>query len=276
MNKRIDLTQVGGFPFTQEILDFMQVSYREAFKGIASLCGNKTILSGVVVTGGAVSSGWISYNGELIPFIGGATGADVVVEETSADLTFEDTVDRPVLFTKVAYIGAPGTFPFSDLKPLNTLKEMWQPGDMKLISVTMSYMRDNFDATGLGVNERTGWKVCNGNNGTIAMDNKLPIGFNWADYTVVDGATGALKTGKGSNLIGATQLPDFSISIGGQTDGDNNDHSNSTKFAGGDKGAGETSFFFDINVPYSRNKSAGQYAQPYYPDSVILLYIQKI
>ncbi len=178
MNKRIDLTQVGGFPFTQEILDFMQVSYREAFKGIASLCGNKTILSGVVVTGGAVSSGWISYNGELIPFIGGATGADVVVEETSADLTFEDTVDRPVLFTKVAYIGAPGTFPFSDLKPLNTLKEMWLPGDVKQVDCSNAYITANFDGTGLGVGERLGWAICNGNNGTVDRRGRFPVAFD--------------------------------------------------------------------------------------------------
>lgn len=178
MNKRIDLTQVGGFPFTQEILDFMQTSYREAFKGIAALCGNKTILTGVVVSGGSVSSGWISYNGELIPFIGGAAGTDVVVEETSTELNFEDGVDRPVLFTKVAYIGSPGTFLFSELKPLTELNNVWLTGDVKEVDCTDAYVAANFDGTGLGVNERLGWAVCNGANGTRDRRGRFPVGWD--------------------------------------------------------------------------------------------------
>ena len=276
MNKRFDFTQVGGFPFTQEVLDFMQQSYRDAVKGIAGLCGNKTIISGVVVTGGSVSNGWISYNDELIPFIGGATGAGVVVEETSETLEFEDGVNRPVKFTKVAYIGTPQTFPFSDLKPLVQLKEIWQTGDLKLISVNMDYLQANFDATGIGVNERKGWLACNGLNGTVNMTDKLAIGFNWANYPVANAAPGALQTGKGSAFIGASNLPDFTMSIPGQTGGDNDDMSNTQRFAGGDKAPTDTSFFFNLNVPYSRNKAGSEFGQAYYPDSVILLYIQKI
>lgn len=187
MNKRIDLTQLGGFPLTQDVLGFLQTSYREAFKGIAALCGDKTILSGVVVAGPAVSDGWISYGGELIPFIGGIVGADVVVEETSTTLLFEDGVDRPVLFTKVAYCGAPATFPFSDLKALILLNKMWQTGDVKAVNCNDAYVLANFDITGLGIADRVGWAICNGANGTADMRGRFVVGY---DDRAVDPASG--------------------------------------------------------------------------------------
>jgi hypothetical protein len=123
MNNRIDFTNLGGFPFQQDTLDFMQLSYREAFKAMAALCGDKAILTGVDVAGGLVSNGWISYGGELIPFVGGAVGLQVVITETRAvtQSVFNDGVARDVYFTKIASCGAIGSFLFSDLKKIKTL-----------------------------------------------------------------------------------------------------------------------------------------------------------
>lgn len=203
MNKRIDYTQLGGFPLTQDVLDFMQSSYREALKGIAVLCGNKTILSGVEVTGPTVSNGWISYNGELIPFVGGTLATGVVIEETSQTLLFEDGVNRPVLYTKVAYCGSPQTFPFADLVRLQPIKEMWLPKDVKQVDCDNAYITANFDGTGLGINERTGWAVCNGNNGTRDRRGLFAVGYDgrvvdpgndWWDLAYSDmGETGSTK-----------------------------------------------------------------------------------
>jgi hypothetical protein len=270
MNKRIDLTQIGGFPFTQEILDFMQVSYREAFKGIASLCGNKTILTGVVDNGVTITSGWISYNGELIPFIGGATGADVVVEETSVDLTFEDAVDRPVLFTKVAYIGGPATFPFSDLKPLTALNNIWLPGDVKEVDCSDAYVAANFDGTGLGVNERAGWAVCNGANGTRDRRGRFPVGWDdraidpangWWDilYNTM-GATGGLK----GVTLSMSALPNpFSLTVPVYNEGGN-----------GFIASGGAPFEGNFNVNFS-NPGGGQ-AHENRPPFIVTLFIQKL
>lgn len=124
MNKRVKLDHIGGFPFTQETLLFMQDSYREAFKAIASLLGDKVIVTGVTNVGGALSSGWITYQGELIPFLGGAASAGVVIEETATSAVFQDLLSKEIYFTKVAYCGSPETFPFADLIALPTVLSM--------------------------------------------------------------------------------------------------------------------------------------------------------
>lgn len=159
MNKRIVLTHLGGFPLDQEALDFMQQSYRDALAAMANLCGDKVILQGVTVTGGNVSSGWIAVNGELIPFIGGAVGAQVVIAETAQSVSFEDGNVREVYFTKTATCGALGAFPFSDLVPLLTLKHVWLPGDLKQKYVDNAYIAANFDADGYGLNQERGWRI---------------------------------------------------------------------------------------------------------------------
>lgn len=199
MNKRIVLTNLGGFPFTQASLEFMQSSYREAFIAIAKLCGDKTILTGVVNTAGVISDGWISYNGELIPFVGGAATAGVVIQETSTQLTFQDGVDRDAYFTKVAFCGSPQTFAFSELKRLQPVKDMWLPGDVKQVDCSNVYVAANFDSTGLGIGERLGWAVCNGNNGTLNRGGRVSIGYTALDIDPADNVWDAVY-----NNLGAT------------------------------------------------------------------------
>lgn len=116
---RIDLTNLGGFPLEQDTLKFMQDSYDDVQASVAALFGDKAILSGVQVVGGNVTNGWITYQGEILKFVGGAAGADVVIVETTQDAVFEDGATRPVYKTRYATIGTPGTFPFTDLKPAN-------------------------------------------------------------------------------------------------------------------------------------------------------------
>lgn len=156
---RIDFSNLGGMPVTQYSLLFMQTACRDAFSGIARLAGNKSIIAGVEVTSGNVSNGWISYNNELIPFIGGALGNDVVITETPEPRTYQDGTEHPVYFKKVARCGAVGDFPFSDLVRLQSLQNIWLPGDIKEKYVDNAYIAANFDADGYGINKEKGWRI---------------------------------------------------------------------------------------------------------------------
>lgn len=156
---RIDLSNLGGFPLEQDTLAFMQSDYQAALSAIARLCGDKTILYGVEVNGGNVSPGWISYNGELILFQGGATGNYVVIEETPTQVTFEDNVQRDAYFTKTAKCGAVGAFLLTDLVPLLSLQNVWRPGDIKERYCDDAYIAANFDANGYGINAEKGWRI---------------------------------------------------------------------------------------------------------------------
>lgn len=174
----IDFTNLGGFPLEQDTLDFMQLSYGGPLGAIARLCGDKTILTGVVVTGGAVSSGWIAVNGELILFQGGALGASVVISSTPTSVTFDDGNIREAYFIKTATCGAVGDFPFSDLSRVGIvpsgLISMWS-GAIGAIP--------------------SGWLLCDGTNGTPNLSGMFIAGYNAADtdYDAI-GKTGGAKT----------------------------------------------------------------------------------
>lgn len=156
---RIDFSNLGGMPFTQNRADFLQQSYLAAFTAIANMCGDKTILFGVETIAGNVTDGWVSIDGELLPFIGGALGPDVVISETSVPFTFADNTIHDVQFTRVATCGVGGAFPFSDLVPLSTLKNVWLPGDIKEKYCDGAYIAANFDEDGYGINREKGWRI---------------------------------------------------------------------------------------------------------------------
>jgi hypothetical protein len=120
MNKRIDLTKTDGFPYTQDMLDFMQQSYRDAFGAIANSLGPLVIVTGVDDLGAAWGSGWVSIAGELMPFIGGTKAARVIVTETTGTEVFEDTVVETVYFTKQAVLAGAGGNAFADFVRLKT------------------------------------------------------------------------------------------------------------------------------------------------------------
>ena len=161
---RIDLTNLGGFPLEQDTLDFMQLSYKGPLGAVARLCGDKTILHGVVNNAGNVSSGWIAVNGELIIFQGGTYGPQVAISETPISVTFEDNSIKESYFTKTATCGVVGDFPFSDLVPLISLQNLWLPGDLKQKMVDNAYVAANFDVDGYGLNAERGWRLLNAVN----------------------------------------------------------------------------------------------------------------
>jgi hypothetical protein len=181
MNKRIDLTNLGGYPLAQEDLEWLQSSYRNAFAGLASMIGDKVIVSGMVQAGGNVTNGWISLNGELLPFIGGTIGlGGYVIEQTETPLVFDDGVSKNVLIERVAKFSAGGTYQYSELSRPGKIKNIWCLGDQKPVNCTALYITTNFDSTGKGIagTEREGWAICNGGNGTEDLRGLFLVGYD--------------------------------------------------------------------------------------------------
>lgn len=65
-------------------------------------------------------------------------------------------------------------------------------GDVKEIDVSTAYIAANFDVTGLGTNQRLGWAICNGNNGTRNRMGRVAIQYDPSNYPTL-GATGGSK-----------------------------------------------------------------------------------
>lgn len=122
-----------GFPGTNKTLRFIQDAFREPLGALAKLAGDKTIITGVVNTAGVVSNGFITYNGEIIPFVGGNYAATVTIIEAFENVNYntdanDDTVldSLPAYRTIYAMCGTGGIdiFNFSELAPLKTIKEL--------------------------------------------------------------------------------------------------------------------------------------------------------
>lgn len=68
---------------------------------------------------------------------------------------------------------------------------LYLTGDIKEIDCTNTYILLNFDATGLGVNDRAGWAICNGLNGTKDRNGRVALGYG-SSYTTM-GVTGGSR-----------------------------------------------------------------------------------
>ena len=180
MNKRIDYTYNGGFPLTQYAADWMQSSYRNCLGAIAKMVGNKVILYGCDLVGANITDGWISYNGELIPFIGAPVGGgNVVITETNESRNFQDANNHVVYFNKQATMGLIGDFLFSDLKKIAALGNTWLPGDLNQKYVNNAYIAANFDGGGFGINKETGWQILS--SAVPAAAGKVLVNLDAAD-----------------------------------------------------------------------------------------------
>lgn len=127
-----------GFPGTNKTLRFIQDAFREPLGALAQLAGNKTIITGVVVTGSdpatmVVSNGFISYNGEIIPFVGGNYADTVTIIEQFENVNYNtDANDDSVLDSLPAYrtiyakcgTGGIDLFYFGELQRLKTIQEL--------------------------------------------------------------------------------------------------------------------------------------------------------
>lgn len=222
MYKRIDFENLGGNPMDQDSFMWMQDSYRSAFAAIAAMIGTNVIISGMAVAAGNISNGWFTYNGELIPFTGGALGdGSIVIQQVdSDDVEFQNGDDHVVEIKKVAVLGGPATLNYSQLTAIGLLKRIWLPGDLKEVDCSAEYIAANFDGTGKGINERIGWAICNGNNGTKNRGGRVSIGYTTVEVDPVDGVwdelyktIGAVAGEKKHQLV-TTEMPAHSHTPG--------------------------------------------------------------
>jgi len=140
-------------------------------------------------------------------------------------------------------------------------------GDVKEIDVSNAYLSANFDVTGLGTNERLGWAICNGNNGTRNRSGRVPLQYNPSDYPTL-GATGGSKDaviGSHNHLNGVANEISTTFVYGGTTSG----MPGSATFSVAEDGGAKTYQGFTSTAGESLvNKNL----QPY----IVTLFIQKI
>lgn len=89
---------------------------------------------------------------------------------------------------------------------------------------------------------------------------RLPMGYdpNDSSFNAV-GIIGGSKT----KTLTKSEIPSYTVAMPGQTGGDNNDHNNTTRFAGGDKNFNETSFNFTLNVNVGGDGNSFSLLNPY-------------
>ena len=139
--KKIDFTHAGGFPLTQENLDYLQQAYTECVNALTMMGGDGTtpiLISGMVSTtpspgSTSVTNGWFFYNGEMVRFTGGTvtpTGTDVpliVISPASTNLTYYDGSIYPAVLSTTATLSSGPTltdathFPLSALQPFQVI-----------------------------------------------------------------------------------------------------------------------------------------------------------
>jgi len=178
------------------------------------LLGPLAIISGCVVTGSTVSAGVVAIDGQIMPFTGGTLGTNVIIVQTPTDLTYFSGSTLPSKIAQVAAFGDDGVHfnawaDFVSITPEGVLADVanvWLTGDVKQIDVSEAYITANFDGTGLGTNERLGWAICNGNNGTVNRLGKFSVQRNPADsnFAAMGDAGGAESV-----VLNANQIPEL-------------------------------------------------------------------
>lgn len=104
MNKQ-DFNIINGFPLNQAALDRLQTAY-SIFNALGNIVGDKTIISGCVVTNTNTSGGVVFVNGELFEFKGGVTQATVIIKEDITNLVFKNNNSYPAVKTRYIQFGS--------------------------------------------------------------------------------------------------------------------------------------------------------------------------
>lgn len=83
---------------------------------------------------------------------------------------------------------------------------------VEIREVSTSYIAENFDPTGLGINLELGFAICNGNNGTRDWRGRVPMQYSTTYPTL--GATG----GEATHTLTSNEIPPVSVPYTGSSD----------------------------------------------------------
>lgn len=100
----INFNQVGGFPMNSNILGRLQTAYG-LLNALGNIAGDKTIISGCVVSGLDTSDGVVFVNGEVFEFKGGTTQTKVIIKEDTEMLLFQNGNSYASIKTRYVQFG---------------------------------------------------------------------------------------------------------------------------------------------------------------------------
>lgn len=106
--KLLDFNKMDGFPASASTFKFIQEQMLQ-LQMLSLIGGTNYIVSGCANVGGVVGNGWIVINGEVLPFVGGAVQANVVIVDTPTNRSFHDTTLNPYYHDRVAQFGTGAT-----------------------------------------------------------------------------------------------------------------------------------------------------------------------
>jgi len=244
--KILDTTSIStsnAMPIKSGTLQFLQDASKEAMAAlVTNLIPNPDVntiyrisgcLNSTVAPIHTLSAGVLFYNGEIFNFDGATftlTGlqkayARIATTQftTNADpVQFTDGVSRNVHNIRKIVIEntttSSGLPEFKDFITLNS----WLKGDTKEIVCDSTYLANNFTSTGatagLGIGERAGWAIMNGNNGT-PNDAGLTVIAYGTGYTTLE-ATGGSKDAvvvshTHSITLGGVETESGQVGVGG-------------------------------------------------------------
>jgi len=156
---------------------------------------------------------------------------------------------------------------------LDFAEAQWLVGDIKEVDCTNQYITDNFETNGKGKNERLGWAICNGNNGTrnrtgrvsVAYGNVTPLDSTNASQFTAMGTTGSpIVGGSKTHTLSILEMPAHTHTEIGP-DGD-------SSHAGGSSGYNRPNGKQTNDTSSAGGGVAHNNMQPY----IVTLFIQKI
>lgn len=193
--------QNGGFPFETDIFDGMQKAY-EIFHSLGALAGDLTIISGCVENGSNVSDGFVHINGEILHFIGGAIGTNVIIEETTQSVEFQDQSTREIKKTRVAKFGVGLTvYPWENFTRPNTTTQL----TTLLANLTQRVTDLENIPTSFVIGMVMVWN---------RPANEIPLG--WEEYTEM---RGRMPVGLNPNYVQGTDRTHYNLEVLGYAGG---------------------------------------------------------
>jgi len=199
MNKT-DFSHLGGFPLTQDELDYLQQAYIACVQALAAAPVNGTTpytLTGCAVSGGGntVANGWFVYGGELIQLTGGTVTpsggqvALVLITDNTSNLTYNDASVFAAHHMKTATLIAAATATDATHFPLSAL--LTYPVSLGMAGRESAWT--NYTASGIPI----------GTGGGASAAFNVNYKRNWLSNTVVVQGVATITTANDCYTIDA-------------------------------------------------------------------------